>query len=195
MFRYANGDLFQSGCEAAVVTVNCVGAMGKGIAETVRDRWPAYYAAYRRDCGIGLGCDGKPDGSIGPGKLQHAPACCEPGAKCRVHLIRPGQVGSRLVDDLHMKYILDFPTKRHWYGPSRLSDVEAGLQPMVRVIRGLGLRSVAIPPLGCGHGGLSWDVVRPLLVEAVALLPHVDVVLYLPPGHVPPLDGVSPPVS
>ena len=80
------------------------------------------------------------------------------------------------------KFIINFPTKRHWRGKSHLSDVRAGLQDLVAVTRNLGIRSIAIPPLGCGNGGLNWEDVRPLIVAAMAQLPDVQTFLYEPAG-------------
>jgi O-acetyl-ADP-ribose deacetylase (regulator of RNase III) len=59
------------------------------------------------------------------------------------------------------RFIINFPTKRHWRGKSRMEDIEAGLTALVDEIRRLDIRSVAVPPLGCGLGGLNWSDVRP----------------------------------
>lgn len=80
------------------------------------------------------------------------------------------------------KYIINFPTKRHWRGDSRLDDVEAGLADLVAQVRARGIRSIAIPPLGCGLGGLDWSEVRPRIINAFAELPEVQVVLFAPGG-------------
>lgn len=80
------------------------------------------------------------------------------------------------------RFIVNFPTKRHWRDPSRLDDIDAGLRTLVDEIRKLGLRSIAIPPLGCGLGGLDWDLVRPRIEAAFAALPSVRVLLYEPAG-------------
>ncbi|GII55454.1 hypothetical protein Pth03_38430 [Planotetraspora thailandica] len=77
------------------------------------------------------------------------------------------------------RWVLNFPTKRHWRRPSRLEDVEAGLDDLARLLVDLGIRSVAIPALGCGHGGLCWSQVRPLIVAKVGHL-DTDVRLYGP---------------
>lgn len=61
------------------------------------------------------------------------------------------------------KYVVNFPTKGHWRAPSRLSDIEAGLRDLVDVVRQLDIRSIAIPPLGAGSGGLDWHDVEPLI--------------------------------
>jgi len=82
------------------------------------------------------------------------------------------------------RYIINFPTKRHWRSPSRIEDVEAGLQALVEEIRARGIRSIAIPPLGCGNGGLDWSEVRLRIERALAPLEDVDVRLY-GPGSAP----------
>jgi O-acetyl-ADP-ribose deacetylase (regulator of RNase III) len=80
-------------------------------------------------------------------------------------------------------YIINFPTKRHWRGDSRLSDIVAGLEDLVRVIAEYQIKSIAVPPLGCGNGGLAWADVRPLIIQA---LEEVDVeVLLFPPNGAP----------
>ncbi len=56
----------------------------------------------------------------------------------------------------HPRYIINFPTKRNWRANSRLEDIESGLQALVQEIRRLGIRLIAVPPLGCGLGGLDW---------------------------------------
>lgn len=68
------------------------------------------------------------------------------------------------------KYIINFPTKRHWRGKSRIEDIEAGLQSLVEEIRARGIRSIAVPPLGSGLGGLDWAEVRPRIEAALGNL-------------------------
>lgn len=80
------------------------------------------------------------------------------------------------------RLIINFPTKRHFRYPSRLDDVRSGLDDQARVVRERGVRSVAVPALGCGLDGLSWGEVRPLIVEALSTLPDVGVLLYGPEG-------------
>jgi O-acetyl-ADP-ribose deacetylase (regulator of RNase III) len=83
---------------------------------------------------------------------------------------------------LEPQYIINFPTKRHWKGASRLDDVQAGLVALVAEVERLGIKSIAIPPLGCGNGGLDWAVVKPLIIEAFVSLPDVQVCLFEPAG-------------
>jgi O-acetyl-ADP-ribose deacetylase (regulator of RNase III) len=58
-------------------------------------------------------------------------------------------------------YIINFPTKDHWRNPSRLESIATGLQDLVAQVKKLNIKSIAIPPLGCGNGGLEWSEVRP----------------------------------
>jgi O-acetyl-ADP-ribose deacetylase (regulator of RNase III) len=102
---------------------------------------------------------------------------------CRAGNMKPGRMfifetGSMV----NPKYIINFPTKRHWRDKSRLDDIEAGLKALVEEIRQRRIRSVAIPPLGCGLGGLRWTSVRPRIEHALASVPDVQTMLYEPAG-------------
>lgn len=84
------------------------------------------------------------------------------------------------------RIIINFPTKKHWKSRSRLADIEAGLVDLVRVIREYRIGSIAIPPLGCGHGGLNWGDVEPRIIAALEpLAQSVDIRIY-PPAGTPP---------
>ncbi len=80
------------------------------------------------------------------------------------------------------RWVVNFPTKRHWKGKSRLEDIQRGLADLAGQVERLGIRSIAIPPLGCGLGGLDWHEVRPLIESAFAGLPDVEVLLFEPAG-------------
>jgi O-acetyl-ADP-ribose deacetylase (regulator of RNase III) len=105
-------------------------------------------------------------------------------AACKRGEVEVGAVFVHETAQLHPRWILNVPTKRHWRQPSRLDDVRQGLAALVEVVRRRGIRSIAVPPLGCGAGGLSWSVVRPLIETAFAPLEHVHVYLY-EPGQTP----------
>ena len=77
-------------------------------------------------------------------------------------------------------FIINFPTKRHWRGKSRIGDIEAGLGDLVRVVRELGIGSIALPPLGAGLGGLEWADVRKLIEDALSPLKEVRVIVFEP---------------
>lgn len=89
-----------------------------------------------------------------------------------------GQVRVHSID--HDRYVISFPTKRHWREPSRLEWIEAGLLDLRRAVSELGIRSIEIPALGCGHGGLNGADVRKLIEGQLGDLPDVDVMLYPP---------------
>jgi O-acetyl-ADP-ribose deacetylase (regulator of RNase III) len=106
---------------------------------------------------------------------------------CKKGEVQPGRM---LVVELgqlmNPRYVINFPTKRHWRGKSRLVDIDAGLEALVQEVQRLRIRSIAIPPLGCGLGGLDWSDVRPRIERAFAELPHVRAMLYEPSGSPSP---------
>ena len=78
------------------------------------------------------------------------------------------------------KFIINFPTKRHWRGASRLEDIEAGLSDLVTVIKKYDIKSIALPPLGCGLGGLDWNVVRELIEDKLKDLADLEITVFEP---------------
>lgn len=78
------------------------------------------------------------------------------------------------------RWIINFPTKKEWRFPSKLEYVRTGLSDLVRVVREHGIKSIALPPLGCGYGGLDWAQVKYAIEEAMADLPDVEIVVYQP---------------
>jgi uncharacterized protein YwgA/O-acetyl-ADP-ribose deacetylase (regulator of RNase III) len=142
-----SGNLFESGAQAIVITVNCVGVMGKGIALEAKERYPDLFKEYVELC-----------------------------ASKKVRLGRPVYV-SRLIPP---SFLL-FPTKDHWRSVSKLADIEEGLRYLAEHHREWKISSIAVPPLGCGYGGLEWAVVGPALYRGLAKL-EVPVFLYVPTG-------------
>lgn len=78
------------------------------------------------------------------------------------------------------RWIINFPTKQHWRQPTKLEWIESGLEDLKAIIRAKGIRSIALPPLGCGNGGLEWTEVRPLIEAALNEMDGVDVLIYEP---------------
>jgi O-acetyl-ADP-ribose deacetylase (regulator of RNase III) len=152
MIEYTQGNLLEARAEALVNTVNTEGVMGKGIALQFKQAFPAMYREYDRACAAG---------EVRLGKM---------------HVVDlGGLVGGP-------RWIINFPTKGHWRSKSRMGDVETGLKDLVRVIREAGIQSIALPPLGCGLGGLSWEQVRPRIEAALAGVPEVKALVFAPGG-------------
>lgn len=104
-------------------------------------------------------------------------------AACKRNEVQPGRMFVYETGQLAgPRYIINFPTKVHWRGKSRLDYIESGLDALIADIRRLGIRSIAIPPLGSGLGGLAWAEVRPLIDRALAEVPELEAVVYEPVG-------------
>ncbi len=152
MIELTKGNLLEAPAEALVNTVNTAGIMGKGIALQFKQAYPQMFRAYERDCKAG---------EVKLGKMQ----VFDLG----------GLVGGP-------RWIINFPTKGHWRAGSRMADIETGLHDLVATIKRLHIRSIAVPPLGCGNGGLDWNEVRPRIESAFAALPEVSVLVFAPGG-------------
>ncbi|WP_080874435.1 type II toxin-antitoxin system antitoxin DNA ADP-ribosyl glycohydrolase DarG [Oceanobacillus timonensis] len=158
MIEYKKGNLLEDTSEALVNTVNTVGVMGKGIALQFKQGFPDVFREYAR--------------------------------ACRNNEIKTGQmhvVPNRTLDGIGPKYIINFPTKQHWKEKSKMHYITEGLQDLVKVIDEYNIQSIAIPPLGCGNGGLSWDKVKALIEETFANS-SVTVHVYEPAGSPKPAD-------
>lgn len=108
-------------------------------------------------------------------------------AACEAKEVRPGRMLVYETGTLtNPRWIINFPTKRHWRGKSRIEDIDAGLVDLVRVIREKEICSIALPPLGSGLGGLDWNVVRPRIEQALSPLEDVTIRLYEPGGSPSP---------
>ncbi|WP_342644712.1 macro domain-containing protein [Mucilaginibacter sp. CSA2-8R] len=137
MISYVTGDLLQSDADALVNAVNTVGVMGKGIALQFKQAFIHNFNVYA------VACKNK---ELQPGKMlavkDHNPVYGE-------------------------KLIVNFPTKVHWRNPSKLEYIQDGLVALRQLIIDENIRSIAIPPLGAGNGGLNWAEVKPLMVNAL----------------------------
>ena len=104
-------------------------------------------------------------------------------AACQRGEVQPGRMFVFETGALaNPRYIINFPTKRHWRGNSRIEDIQAGLKDLVTVIRERDIRSIAVPPLGAGLGGLEWSDVRPRIERALRGLDDLDVIVFEPRG-------------
>ena len=100
---------------------------------------------------------------------------------CKLGEVEPGRMFVFDTGQLtHPRYIVNFPTKRHWRDKSRVDDIEKGLGALVAEVCQRRIRSIAIPPLGAGLGGLSWPDVRSRIERAFLVLPDVRVLVFEP---------------
>lgn len=142
-------DITHSTADCLVNTVNCVGVLGKGVALAFKTAFPAIVAPYQ--------------------------------SACRRRVIRPGttnlfplrQVAGRQVHWAAMA------TKDHWRDPSKLEWIEPALRDLATAAASAGVRSIAIPPPGCGNGGLDWTVVEPMVLRELA---DFDLEIYARPS-------------
>ncbi len=102
-------------------------------------------------------------------------------AACKAGEIRPGGLFVHRMNDLvGPRLIVNFATKDHWRGKSRMEWIESGLAELAALVRKEGIRSIALPPLGAGNGGLDWGEVRPRIVEYLGRLDGVQVIIFEP---------------
>ncbi|MFV1922898.1 MAG: macro domain-containing protein [Methylotenera sp.] len=155
---FEKSNLFETDAEAIVNTVNCVGVMGKGVALEFKTRWPENFKAYKK--------------------------------LCMNKQLRPGNVFVFDTDDLFahsnkaQRYLINFPTKDHWRSKSKLSYIEQGLDDLITQLDCLKIKSVALPPLGCGNGGLDWSEVKSLLERKFSNIHNIDFHIYGPKDSV-----------
>lgn len=97
---------------------------------------------------------------------------------CDKHLLSPGVLHVYTTHIEQPKYIINFPTKQHWRYPSQYDWIELGLLKLQKVIEHLDIQSIAMPALGCGNGGLSWEKVKTYLHKYLDQFKHVNITIY-----------------
>ena len=165
------GDLFESDAQTLTNAVNTVGVMGKGIALGFRRKFPDMYNDYVSRCRNGKVKLGEPY----PFRLSgdYKPDMSQPTLD--------GMDEFTPVEETPPRLILNFPTKAHWRSRSRRDAIDAGLEHLAQNYREWGIKSLAVPALGCGEGGLRWSDVFPILYQGLATL-QIPVTLYAPLG-------------
>ena len=128
-------DIFATGAECIINPVNCVGVMGKGLALAFAKRYPGIMEPYKRVC---------TSGQLKPGGVQLLRVDAKTGAR-----VKEGGI-----------LIANLATKDHWRDPSQIGWVDDGMRKLAGALETRGVKSVAIPKLGAGLGGLPWDAVR-----------------------------------
>lgn len=149
MIHYRVGNILESEAEALINTVNTDGIMGKGIALQFKNAFPLNFKIYQEAC---------KNESLKVGNLL-------------------------LVEDTGLisgkKTIINFPTKTTWRKPSEYQYINDGLDELIRLIDEKNIKSVAIPPLGSGNGGLDWNIVKKMIEEKLSHL-TIDIFIYEP---------------
>lgn len=149
MIKYIKGNLFDSEADALVNTVNTQGVMGKGIALQFKEKYPSNYRLYHEAC---------KRGEVQVGKM---------------FITQERDMSGKL------RTIINFPTKQQWRYPSRYEYISNGLQDLKEQIVQRDIKSIAIPPLGSSNGGLDWNKVRPMIIEALGDL-NCEIDIYEP---------------
>lgn len=101
---------------------------------------------------------------------------------CKQGEVQPGKMFISETGEFTPRYIINFPTKRHWRGKSRMDDIDSGLEALVKLLKEKGIRSIAIPPLGSGLGGLDWGEVKARIESTLSDVEGVKVSIYEPAG-------------
>lgn len=149
---FKKGNIFSEPVQALVNTVNCVGVMGKGIALAIKDKYPENYIEYKK--------------------------------LCKRKLLKPGTMfiyhQKNFFNSDNIEYIINFPTKNHWRNKSKIEYISLGLDGFIKDIIRLNIKSVAIPPLGCGNGGLDWKDVKKIIYDKLSNVKEVNFIVFEP---------------
>jgi O-acetyl-ADP-ribose deacetylase (regulator of RNase III) len=150
MISFTQGNLLKANAEALVNTVNTVGVMGKGIALMFKEVYPENFKAY--------------------------------AAACKQSKVRVGKIFATERKDIidGPRWIINFPTKKHWRHPSKIEWIEEGLEDLRKFIVEHNIKSIALPPLGTGNGRLEWREVRSLIKRALGSLKDVTIIVFEP---------------
>lgn len=153
MIKYLTGNILESGAQALVNTVNTEGVMGKGIALQFKKAYPNNFKLYQQ--------------------------------ACKENRVRTGEVF--ITEDSNVasgsKLIVNFPTKHTWRKPSEYSFIEDGLEDLLKRIEEYDIKSIAIPPLGAGNGGLEWEKVKRIIESKLKDI-DIEVFVYEPTSSI-----------
>ncbi|EKQ3401493.1 macro domain-containing protein, partial [Escherichia coli] len=138
MIRFVDGDFFDYAADIRINTVNCVGVMGAGVAFAFKNKFPEMYDEYVLLC---------KKGDISPGK----PAVWKNA--------------DAYGNDIE---IINFPTKDHWKNKSKYEYIEKGLVWLSNYLEHKNGKIITLPALGCGHGGLDWEIVKKMIQDSLS---------------------------
>ncbi len=153
MIRFITGNILESEAQALINTVNTVGVMGKGIAFQFKKVFHNNYKSYAE--------------------------------ACKINEIEIGKMYLTKDKNLHSgeKIIINFPTKKDWRKSSEYEFIEKGLDDLLKVIERENIKSIAIPPLGAGNGGLDWGIVKRMIKQKLDNL-DLDIIVYEPTDQI-----------
>lgn len=149
MLKFVEGDFFDYEADIRINTVNCVGVMGAGVALLFKEKYPEMYKQYVKDCKEGILKPGKPS------------------------LWSEGDMFSK------QTYIVNFPTKDHWKNKSKYEYIEEGLVWLENFLSTVSGKTVTLPALGCGHGGLDWNIVKEMIEKYLGKNPN-EILVFQP---------------
>lgn len=135
MLEFVKGNFFDFDADIRVNTVNCVGVMGAGVALAFKNKYPEMFKEYVR--------------------------------QCKANEISPGKPSVWKKEDMFSKgvEIINFPTKDHWRNSSKYDYIESGLIWLSNYLKNKEGLTITLPALGCGHGGLDWNIVKQLILK------------------------------
>lgn len=148
MIELKSGNFFDYEADIRINTVNCVGAMGAGVALQFKNLFPQMFAEYKNLC---------LHNKLRTGSL---------------HIWHSKDIFKNLT-------IINFPTKDHWKEPSKYEYIVDGLVSLQKYLQFIEPKTITIPALGCGHGGLDWETVKPMIYEKLSSLNH-KILLFAP---------------
>lgn len=96
---------------------------------------------------------------------------------CKKHKV---QIGKMFTTRENNKIIINFPTKKHWRNPSKIKYINSGLDSLILILQQYNIKSVSIPPIGCGYGRLNWIDIKQLLINKLSILDNVIINIYEP---------------
>jgi len=153
MINYVTGNILDSEAQAIVNTVNTLGVMGKGIALQFKKAYPNNYKSY--------------------------------SVACKNNEVVVGKMFVTIDSNISSgeKIIINFPTKRDWRKPSEYVYIEDGLDDLIDVIKHNQIKSIAIPPLGAGNGGLKWEKVKKIIEDKLSNF-NIEIFVYEPTSKI-----------
>lgn len=158
--KLIQGDMFLSQAQTLTISVNTVGVMGKGLASRAKYQFPDIYVVYEDLCRKKRLVVGKPE------LVKRETSLAD-------------KLSDQPIGTDQATWFLLFPTKQHWREHSQLSYIVDGLAWLKEHLHAWGITSMALPALGCGLGGLTWQQVGPLMCQ-FALSVNIPVMIYLP---------------